>query len=437
MTTHQHEPSQEDSQNTQNSSFQKNYNSIGIPKENLKKLALNNSNADSEDFLILKKQADEGSSEAQYKLGSRYDAQKSYKLAFHYYKLAADQGHRSAQLFLGMLYYDGFGVEQNYQRAFDYYQLAAEQDSSVALVKLGKFYEEGKGFIEKSSKEAIHYYEMAADLDNPIAMRYLAEAYEKGIDGIKSIEKALFYRQKRFLRLKKDADEGDATAQCIVGSFFENGEGVEKSLESAFKYYKMAANQNDSTGLFNLAECFAEGKGVQKSFYKAIHYYKLASKRGNRFAQTTLGYAYLYGKLGVKKCPEKAFEQYRLAASQGSEYALEMIARCYEKGEGVERSPEKAFEFYRAGAEIEIREGYGDCTYALGRCYEEGIGTEKSLEKAIYYYRLAAENGVKAGLYRAAACCNKLDDPNGNNTRGLNYIKMALGKITILRGNSS
>ncbi len=127
------------------------------------------------------------------------------------------------------------GTKASDSQAFYYYQLASDQGNLIAQAIVGKYYEEGR-IVEKDFAKAISYYQQAANQEVSIAWEYLAGAYEKGIEVEKSLEKAYFYRQKRFHLYKEEAYEGDAEAQVMVGWFFENGEGIEKSLKSAAYY---------------------------------------------------------------------------------------------------------------------------------------------------------------------------------------------------------
>ena len=65
-------------------------------------------------FLTLKEQADKGIPAAQFQTALSYEdgkgVEQSYKSAFYYYQLAANQGHSSAQVFLAILYEKGLGT---------------------------------------------------------------------------------------------------------------------------------------------------------------------------------------------------------------------------------------------------------------------------------------------------------------------------------------
>ena len=59
------------------------------------------------------------------------------------YRFAAEQEYAEAQCNLGVMYYEGYGVEQDYKEAVKWYRLAAEQRNEGAEVNLAIMYDEG------------------------------------------------------------------------------------------------------------------------------------------------------------------------------------------------------------------------------------------------------------------------------------------------------
>ena len=438
-----------------NSSFEGNNNRVNIPQKILNHLFSSTLRVDRGRFLDLRREADKGSTSAQFELGSLIyrcgeDIRYSYYVAFDYFQLAAAKGHRESLFFLAVMYHDGVGTEDNIEQAFYYYQLAAAQNHTDALLELGKFYELGAYFVEKSPTKAIYCYETAGELGNYLGWKCLAEAYEKGICGETSIEKIESYKRQAFLQAKKHADEGCAAAQVDVGSFFEKGLGVEESMESAFNYYKMSAEQGFLGGLYNLAGCFAEGKGVQKSPEMAIHYYKLAADGGDACSQYGLASYLLKNKiddtkaihylnlviqnekinrksntrllalseyelgncfeqgLGVEKSAQNALYYYKRAFDKGYSCAQIRLAEAHLKGQlGIEKSPETAFNYYHLAA----AQGSSYALNMIAQFYEKGEGVEQSLEKAFEYYQSAVQTGLEKCLgytsYELARCYQK------------------------------
>jgi hypothetical protein len=68
-----------------------------------------------------------------------------YAAAMKWYRLAAGQGHATAQNNLGFIYHNGQGVPQDYAAAMKWYRLAADQGEANAQNNLGLMYAQGQG----------------------------------------------------------------------------------------------------------------------------------------------------------------------------------------------------------------------------------------------------------------------------------------------------
>ena len=75
---------------------------------------------------------------------------------------AADQGNADAQFRLGMRYYFGRGVQQDYTEAAKWFRKAAEQGYADAQFLLGILYEQGIG-VPEDPREAARWYAKAAE----------------------------------------------------------------------------------------------------------------------------------------------------------------------------------------------------------------------------------------------------------------------------------
>jgi TPR repeat protein len=85
-----------------------------------------------------------------------------YVKAVALYRLAAAQNLDSAQLRLGHMYYNGFGVAEDSAEALRLYRLAAAQGHPQALYDVAAFHEKGKvGVVRHNRDEAIHWYRRA------------------------------------------------------------------------------------------------------------------------------------------------------------------------------------------------------------------------------------------------------------------------------------
>ena len=76
---------------------------------------------------------EQGSPQAQVKLGRDYQDVNDYNQAFKWYKLAAEQSYARAQLNLGLMYsHGGMGVRQDYTLAYMWLNIGAANGSSAA-----------------------------------------------------------------------------------------------------------------------------------------------------------------------------------------------------------------------------------------------------------------------------------------------------------------
>jgi TPR repeat protein len=109
----------------------------------------------------------------------------------------AEGGHGSAQSMIGVMYYNGEGVEQDYAAAAVWLNLAANQGYSVAQYNLGVMYDSGQG-VEQDFAEAFKWYDHAAR-------------------------------------------QGHANAQYNVGAMYSSGDGVEQDLVRAHMWFNLAS----------------------------------------------------------------------------------------------------------------------------------------------------------------------------------------------------
>jgi TPR repeat protein len=120
----------------------------------------------------LKRKAEAGDADAQWRLGNCYysgtDCKQDYDEAATWYRKAAEQGIASAQTQMGHMYEDGRGVAQDYQEAIKWYRKAAQQGEALAEVTLADCYEKGRG-VAKDYVEAYKYYTLAVAQDFPLA----------------------------------------------------------------------------------------------------------------------------------------------------------------------------------------------------------------------------------------------------------------------------
>ena len=123
------------------------------------------------------KAAEQNHPEAQFQFGKmHYDEGYGWdvaeKEAVKWVRKAAEQGHADAQSLLGLMYYQGRGVEKNKKEAKKWVRRAAEQGHADAQYALGNMYDLGEGG-DGNNEEAEKWFRKAAEQEHPEAQDYV------------------------------------------------------------------------------------------------------------------------------------------------------------------------------------------------------------------------------------------------------------------------
>jgi TPR repeat protein len=161
--------------------------------------------------------------------------------AVRYIRLAADQGHKDAQYYLGNILCSGRKeVDRDGLEALRYYRLAADQGHLRALEKMAFLFEVGCEGVEKDFNEAFRLFRLVAEK---------AEALQdmEGDEGI------------RMKNLKIETQE-------TLGFYYEKGMGVEHNREEAIRWYQLAGTWRSNEGLTRLGHASTED-AVTENFF--------------------------------------------------------------------------------------------------------------------------------------------------------------------------
>ncbi|MDT8336996.1 MAG: tetratricopeptide repeat protein [Candidatus Izemoplasmatales bacterium] len=284
-----------------------------------------------------------------------------------------------------------------------------------------------EAFIAKNYKEAYVLLKKITK-ESPEAAYYLGLMYYYGY--YVSIDYNLAYSNF------KQAWEGlFEEGIYMLGRMYEEGKGVDKNLEQAFKLYQ-AANHSENAKL-RIANFYEYGKYVDKSLTSAIKIYNELQKNENAYAMYKIGAFYFSGE-GLKKDLNNAYKWLNKALLAGSVEAMNYFriigtksktdvrstSEIYNTGKSlVEKGLiEEALPYLNAAASekylpaiIQIYEIYKNgivfekdlvmafktlqkyesykeakIYYLMGRAYELGEGVDSSFVKAANYYELGA-----------------------------------------------
>lgn len=146
--------------------------------------------------------------------------------------------------------------------------------------------------------------------------------------------------------LRPWADKGQVEAQYRLATLYENGQGVEKSLEEAKKWYRKAAAQNHSRARRRLEAI--EGKVSSPGGESvALKWYQDLADHGEPDAQYNLGFMYETG-FSVPKDDGKAAQWYARAAEKKNVPAQLRLGMMYLAGAGVKQSEIQASKWLQA-----------------------------------------------------------------------------------------
>lgn len=132
---------------------------------------------DLSELQLLKRDADRGDTDAQFRIGRRFATGNGFPLdqaeAVRWYRKAADQGHVGAQINLGVCYATGKGIARDYGEAAKWFYRAARQGDRDAQFNLGNLYLHGKG-VPLNYDRAARCFSLSARQGNKLAKEYLS-----------------------------------------------------------------------------------------------------------------------------------------------------------------------------------------------------------------------------------------------------------------------
>jgi TPR repeat protein len=150
-------------------------------------------------------------------------------------------GDAVAQYNLGVMYYEGQGMEQDFKDAAKWFRKASEQGNPGAQINLGLMYLRGKGIME-DDKEAAKWF-------------------------------------------RKAAEQGIADAQLYLGLMYGSGEGVPEDLKEAAEWFRKAAEQGNADAQFNLGFMYGKGDGVLQDDVTAYAWWDISAAKGQEEAK--------------------------------------------------------------------------------------------------------------------------------------------------------
>ena len=232
---------------------------------------------------------------------------------------------------IGLLYYQGKGMEQNYDSAFVHFEKAQELNKSL-IAGYAEMIEFGLG-TNKDPGYALTCYEEGISAGEDLygkayGLRYVIQHMINNDLNEEAYKNYQMYiitcsaknDEKGSLKyLKASSDAGFVPAMCSYAFYLRQGELVEKNLEEAVRLCKVASDAGYLPAMFNYAytyKLFDNSITLEEEF----KLYKKSADLGFPLSQTTVG-AYYYNGWGVKANIEEAYKWNFIAAKQGEKNA--------------------------------------------------------------------------------------------------------------------
>jgi hypothetical protein len=217
-------------------------------------------------------------------------------------------------------------------------------------------------------------------------------------------------------RQAKAAEHGDVFAQFVLAKRYHNGEGVDKDIAQALKWYRAAAKAGHIEAQFELAALLDTGaEGIEANSNEAYKWYSKAAYEGHMKAQSIISqekWQRCAPKMQVGSdditfaepddesyrerkpfTPEK-LEKLLIQAEDGDVDAQYDLGIRYYNGEGVELDHKKAVEWFLRAAEHDDSQAQ----FNLGIMYGRGEGVQKDLKVSMSWLKKAADQGHEEAL---------------------------------------
>ena len=95
--------------------------------------------------------------------------------------------------------------------------------------------------------------------------------------------------------LRPLAEQGNATAQALLGFMYGHGQGLQQDGVEALRWYRKAAEQRDAGAQSNLGLLYVQGHGTPQDFGEAVKWFRKSADQGLAFGQNNLGAMYSRG----------------------------------------------------------------------------------------------------------------------------------------------
>ena len=156
-----------------------------------------------------------------------------------------------------------------------------------------------------------------------------------------------------FESTQKQADQGDAAAQNLLGELYLKGQGVRQDSKAAAEWFRKSADQDHPPAEFNVGTLYEAGQGVPVDYARAVEWYQKSAEHGNAAAQYSLAVMYVHAR-GVARNDSESFKWLTRAAQQGEPMAAYAIGERCRNGTGVPLDLAEAYKWFSVAADQKV-----------------------------------------------------------------------------------
>lgn len=231
------------------------------------------------------------------------------------------------------------------------------------------------------------------------------------------------------------AEAGDVEAMMEVADAYFIGNGLPEDDEAAEMWYQkaFAAAPDHPAVLCEKASRCLQEVGLLKMIapeqaeakrQEALAMYERAVDCGSESACYKVGNLFLRGDMlaDVPADVQKAVEYLTQGVEMGSVSCINLLAECYENGDGVPQDVPKAIEMRERAA----AQGNPVALRNLAIRYSQGDGVPKNCHKALDYNLRAAERGEDYAALHAAQMLLQGEGVPVDETRGMACLRRAV-----------
>ncbi|KAG2237301.1 hypothetical protein INT48_009034, partial [Thamnidium elegans] len=276
--------------------------------------------------------------------------------ALKWYKRTLElHGNIEAAYRIGVIFYNGKGIETDCKVALGYFKLRVrDSDHGPSYIFMGDIYEKGKDGVPNNYVLARQHFEKAFSCGEVRGAVALTRFYIEGLGVRKDMKKSEEWMMK--------AMTAKSTLEQTPPDFPNPGDrdvyrGIQEinkgNYQEAQKCFEKGSNyDNEYASLFNALHYYTGFGFAKRDPSKALNLFKkIALEWNNPVAQYLIGVTYAEGDQGVPQNRKYAIKWLSLAAENNWADAMTILGFCYLNGNLFKQDFQKAEEWFQKVAQ--------------------------------------------------------------------------------------